>query len=790
MSKAIKIISALFVVVVALGAAGIAILSNMDFNQYRGLIAQEAKKATGRDLVIAGDLKLEISLSPAIAVEGVTFANASWGSRPEMAKLGRLAAEVQLIPLLSGTLVVERLVLVGLDLLAETDKKGRGNWEFGAATAEKAPKEAAAPSGDAGPGVLPVVKMVHIEDVKVTYLDGKTGESIKLVLNSLELGADSADSPLRISLDGAFNTVAYKASGQLGAISALLAGKSYPVSLKAEALGAALGIDGAIAEPMKGKGIDLAITVKGAELTDTVTAAAAIVPALKEIALPSIGSFDIAVRIAGSPDKMTVSGIKVSVGKAEQVLVSAMGKVADPLNAKGIDIAFSVEGKDIKPFEKTAGAELPQLPPFKVAGRLSDGGGGYAVDGLNLGIGGSDLSGKLAVALSGKRPKVSADLSSKLLDLDKLLPKGGEKAAPATAKESKGDRVFPDDPLPLDGLKAADADIKFKGKRVVIQGHDISDIDVNLNLANGRLEVKPFGLVVSGGKIGGGVLLDASRSTPPLEITLNARQIDYGALLVKMGQDNIATGKVDMDIALKGAGNSVRAIMASLNGKTRIVTEGGKIKSGLLNIASADVLSALPMVDSKGDKDIKCGVVDFAIKSGQAEAKAIIFETGGLSLVGKGGLNLADETLGLKFDPRAKKVSLMKLAMVPLNVTGTLASPSVMPDVGAAAMGAVTGAVSTVTGIGGGIASGIGSMVGVGGSSSSSQQADETDYCKLALAGKPLVPQKTSAPVAKTAPAAKTAPEEKPSVVEEATKGVTDSVGGIVKGIGGIFGGK
>ena len=63
MNKWIKIFGALVVVIVAAGVAGIAILSQMDFNQYKGLIAEEAKKATGRDLVIAGDLNLEISLT-------------------------------------------------------------------------------------------------------------------------------------------------------------------------------------------------------------------------------------------------------------------------------------------------------------------------------------------------------------------------------------------------------------------------------------------------------------------------------------------------------------------------------------------------------------------------------------------------------------------------------------------------------------------------------------------------------------------------------------------------------
>ena len=53
MSKWIKIAGGLGVVLIAVVVAGVAILGSMDFNQYKGLIAEQAKKATGRDLQIA-----------------------------------------------------------------------------------------------------------------------------------------------------------------------------------------------------------------------------------------------------------------------------------------------------------------------------------------------------------------------------------------------------------------------------------------------------------------------------------------------------------------------------------------------------------------------------------------------------------------------------------------------------------------------------------------------------------------------------------------------------------------
>ena len=70
------ILTGLLALVVAVVVAGVAILSTMDFEEYRGVIEAEAEKATGRKLTVAGAIDLDISLSPAISIEDIRFANA------------------------------------------------------------------------------------------------------------------------------------------------------------------------------------------------------------------------------------------------------------------------------------------------------------------------------------------------------------------------------------------------------------------------------------------------------------------------------------------------------------------------------------------------------------------------------------------------------------------------------------------------------------------------------------------------------------------------------------------
>jgi uncharacterized protein involved in outer membrane biogenesis len=80
--KAVKILLGVLAVVVVIIGGGAIYLSTLDFNSYKAEIREEVREATGRDLVIAGDIGLELSLTPRLTVSGVRFQNADWARNP------------------------------------------------------------------------------------------------------------------------------------------------------------------------------------------------------------------------------------------------------------------------------------------------------------------------------------------------------------------------------------------------------------------------------------------------------------------------------------------------------------------------------------------------------------------------------------------------------------------------------------------------------------------------------------------------------------------------------------
>ncbi|MEE9611804.1 MAG: AsmA family protein [Desulfatiglandales bacterium] len=113
------------VLFIAMIVAAYVILSTYDYNKFKPRIAKVVKDATGRELTLAGDINLDVGLLPTLVVEDVSFQNAAWGSRPELAKLKPFEIQVALLPLILKRIIVKRIILVSPDILVETDSSGK-----------------------------------------------------------------------------------------------------------------------------------------------------------------------------------------------------------------------------------------------------------------------------------------------------------------------------------------------------------------------------------------------------------------------------------------------------------------------------------------------------------------------------------------------------------------------------------------------------------------------------------------------------------------------------------------
>ena len=62
-------------ILVVIPGGAVILVTSVDFNRYKGLIAEQVKKATGRKLLIGGDFGLALSPTPTVTIDNVFPAN-------------------------------------------------------------------------------------------------------------------------------------------------------------------------------------------------------------------------------------------------------------------------------------------------------------------------------------------------------------------------------------------------------------------------------------------------------------------------------------------------------------------------------------------------------------------------------------------------------------------------------------------------------------------------------------------------------------------------------------------
>ncbi len=669
MGKVIKILAGLFVVAII----GIAIvIRTFDVNQYKGEISQAVEDATGRKLDIGGDIGFKVSLIPTVVIEDIKFANASWGSKPDMLSLGKFEVQVSLMPLLSGNIHVNRVILLAPEILLETDKKGMGNWVL---DIEQTEEKVTAPSESSTPLPAIVVSEVYIENASITYKDGVTGKETKVVIENIETKSDSFDAPLSLLVKIVYNEIPVKIEGSLGSINQLIANENYPVDLEIDTSDAKIGLHGQVAKPMEGKGLDL-------------------------------------------------------------------------------ELGFNVAS--LSKLSKLAETELPALGPISLTGKLSDGESSYSIKGMKLQAGKTDLSGDLTANLAGKRPALSANLSSNSIDLVELS--GGETVA---KKEAKKERVFSTDPLPLEGLKSVNANVTLNAKQIKTSSLVLSKTKIVLTLKNGNLSIKPLSTLVAGGTMNANIGLNASGKKAALVTDINIKGLEPSQLEYFKGK--VTGAKTDVTIKVKGSGNSISQIVASLNGKLLAKIGKGELKDSKTKAAGADLFSMLnPTAKTREGTLIECGVINFNIKDGIATAdKGIAVASNKMNVIGSGTIDLKTEKLDIGITPQAREgagISVGQLAEL-VRLQGTLANPKAGVDTMAA------------------LKAGAGAALATGGLSILAQglldksTADE-DPCATALGKKPTVTKGASKePEKSTTTKAVDAVKDAGSAVSDTIKG-------------------
>ena len=882
------ILFALVGLIVILVGTAVTVLMTTDYGKYRGTIEQKVTEATGRKFTIGSDFHVRIGLTPTLVANDVAFANATWGSRPNMAVVKQFEVQINLWPLLFGTISVAHLKLIDADILLETDAKGLGNWEL---PTVRAPAAAAAPApsrqsqeSSGGKVYLPEIHDLNIEGVLLQFRDGQTKETRRFSLGHLNLSETDPDAPLKIDINGTYNDFYAEIGGSVGSLAALgTPGSPLPVDITAK-LGATdttLRIQGQFAQPLEARGYDLHVTASTNELAQFAdfsrdahfgairlpkigplkadlhiadaggaNAATGGVPSLAAVSLdagrpdllrlqvagavrelvelkgvaldvtasgqeigalsglvlpglpnglpkfPPLGPYKLAVKLENGPNRISLPSVRFDLGGDDQLKLGFGGAIRDPLAGKGYALTFDGSAKDLAAVSREFDLGLPLTGPLSMTAKIADAGPQrYTLSGLAISAEGSDIGGSGSLSLAGAQPEGSVDLASTMVDLGKLMPSlksptvPGAPPPPPRPKVASDGRVFPASPLPFDLLGAAEADVKYHAAAIrTPDGPEFHDTTIHIGLHGGNLSVEPVSTTIGNGQITGALSVQGKTVATAFKFAIknvSLHEIDHEV----PGEDLVDGGITNADLDLTGTGDSVRAIMADLNGTLFLGIGPGSFRarytdmlglSGLTNLVG----KSLPKIERT---TLHCFVARFDVSNGLARSRVLLADTGRLTLDGSGTINLRTEQLDMGMDSHTKVTNLLSL-MPPIHIGGTLANPDFEPDVGAAAFGLVGNVIDDILRQPGNL---INSLFG-GQEAPADQKICNAAYAKaerVAAAG--AVPR-AAAPSGQTpsgqAPAQPSQPQTKPPANKSTGDRIQDLGQGIQRSLKGLFG--
>lgn len=703
----------------------------VDPNDYTPQIVAAVQRATGRTLSLGGTLRISRSLWPTIEVTDVKLANLPGGTRPDMARVERIEAQLSLPALLRRRIELSKLTLTGPNILFER-VGGRPNWVLEPEVADPGG------SGPGGPEVTLDIRRAHVRNGMVTLrLPTRTHV---VGIRALNLRHETTDGPLDLAtvlVYSDYQPFILRASARPTGDAAApwdtrLAFAAYDAALTAEGRMDLAGdydlqLEGRVPElerlnallpplhlpPLHGMNISTHLTsgrvagdlpvigetrleVGSANMDDRLPG---LTLGTVEVSLPKAGALaatsgaghyaDRAFIFEGTfgmPERLegrirtpvdlkarvgTTAGGARAPGAADSGSLALKGKLAlDAGNFDGLDATVGLRLRALAAWRSVLSHSLPVLTDVSLGGRLSIPAdlGSLNLRGAKLSAHELDAAGDVTVGL-GSALALRGRLRASRLDLDAVLAAASGAATPGAATPGAakkppgagtaadpGEPVIPSTPLPWAMLRGKTVDITASVAALTFRRQVWRDLDLALQLADGRLQVDRLRLAPpGGGALEMSLSADASRQDVPVSLMLHAPGIPLALLARYAGLPGDAGGLAQIATQLKAKGRSLHDLAASLDGPfAATMAHGSLSNAALIELASASLQALGIQVPAQGETAIRCFGIVGSFHAGVGRFRTIALDTTYLQLDGAGQVDLGAETLALKLHPLAR----------------------------------------------------------------------------------------------------------------------------------------
>ncbi|MGB1187270.1 MAG: AsmA family protein [Cycloclasticus pugetii] len=321
--------------------------------------------------------------------------------------------------------------------------------------------------------------------------------------------------------------------------------------------------------------------------------------------------------------------------------------------------------------------------------------GSLTLDPMTIKFDDSTLSGKASVNNFDK-PAVTFDLAVDTINIDRYLPKTATEGSQSSAGNSAS--VPPPAAvalIPVQTVRDLNINGLFVVKSLIVNGLTAQEASVKVVAKNGVLNSQQSVKKFYNGSYDGKTTVDARQNTPRISVKEQVTGVDIEPLMVDLMGESKVSGVANIKAALTTRGNTVAAFKSALNGTAQFSFEDGTVKgidvAALIKQGEAVLKGDVSALAAQGT-----GETAFANMSGTAQItnglvnnQDLLMASPLINIKGAGTANLVSEVLDYRLTlQRTKALSEaeqadaedLKNMLIPVNVSGTFAKPSIKVD--------------------------------------------------------------------------------------------------------------
>ncbi|MBY0568924.1 MAG: AsmA family protein [Hyphomonadaceae bacterium] len=590
----------------------------------RGEVERVVESATGRDLVINGNVGVSYWPVLGLRAEDATLSNVEGGRAPAFITADEIDIGVEIGPLFERQVVVRRLVFQRPQINLEVNAEGEPNWVLEPRRAPPGTPPTPPTSGEPGIDIARAnLREIRISDGAVSFFDARRGAGWQVGEVDLSSAITSLDEPMRVEGSLLYNDRPVELDMVVARPGAASRGELSPITIEIESelinvsfAGQTVATSGELAGNVRASGANLRDL---AAWSGTPLRGAA------------FGQFAVAGRLVVGGGAYTFSNAGFSVDRVRGRGDFVLSELRDKPYLSGRLELFDF---DLNPYLTGEAMPAPTEGEAEVAAAMPD-------------AGQSAPTAEIAVV----------DAPPRALDV---------REAPSGA------------PIDFSGLQAINADLELVTHAVLVQRMRVDSARLNLVINDGYMAATLHNLTLYGGSGRGRFEIDARAASPRMVQDLAFTGVDARRFLTDAINFGNIEGRAEMSIRIDTEGRTQTEMLRAADGRIHLEVVSGVLHGVDLGGVATTIRNALrgELIAPEARTPFQGFSATFAVADGVLASDNVSFNTTDLRIPGIGVIDVGGRRIDLRLAPRSPRGGVV----FPFSIRGPWAQLSYASD--------------------------------------------------------------------------------------------------------------